>query len=66
MKENRAVFFSKEKKEDRMSSKKNKVAEAKSQTCGEQRLAETGVAQGNLPDQSASSKRKTTDTGIND
>ena len=35
------------------------MAEAESQTCDEQRLAETGVARWNLPDQSASSKRQT-------
>ena len=42
--------------------KKDRVEEAKSLTCSEQRLAETGVARWNLPDQSASSKRRTQDT----
>ena len=42
------------------------MAEAESHTCGEQRLAETGVARWNLPDQSARSKQRTPDTGMND
>ena len=45
--------------------RKIEVAEGKSQTCGEQRLAETGVAQWNLPDQSTSSEQRTADTGMN-
>ena len=42
------------------------MAEARDGTCGEQRLAEMGVAQWNLPGQSASSKRQIPDTGMND
>ena len=42
------------------------MAEAKSHTCGEQRLAKTGVPRWNLPDQSARSKQRTPDTGMND
>ena len=42
------------------------MAEAECHTCGEQRLAETGVARWNLPDQSARSKQRTPDTGMND
>ena len=42
------------------------MAEAKSQTCGEQRLAETGVVRRNLRGKSASSKRRTSDAGMND
>ena len=42
------------------------MAEAESHTCGEQRLAETGVARWKLADQSGRSKRRTPDTGMND
>ena len=59
-------FFCKRRKEDGRGVRKIEVAEAESQTCGEQRLAKTGVTRWNLPDQSASSKRRTPDTGMND
>ena len=59
-----ATFLIREEK--REEKEKDGVAEAKSLTCSEQRLIETEVARRNLPDQSASLKQRTPDTGIND
>ena len=64
--ENRSFLIKERKTEIKTGRKVRKieVAEAESHSCGEQRLAKMGVARWNLPDQSASSKRRTPDTGM--
>ena len=59
-------FLSEKERETRREVRKKEEAEATNQTCGEQRLVETGVARWNLPEQSASSKRRIPDTGMDD